>query len=99
MDIYVPLDGVKLTTNERMEALSSFMFITETRDGRVKTRKCAVGSKQWKFEGYNKDDGILPTVSTDRVIMTSIIEVNDEHDIATMDLSGAFLHAKMMSTL
>jgi len=32
------------------------MFIVEKRDGRIKARICAVGSKQRTFDGYDKAD-------------------------------------------
>ena len=57
---YQPLDAIKLTKKERMEALSSLLFITEKKDGRIKSRKCAIGSKQRKFEGYDKAAGEAP---------------------------------------
>ena len=43
-----------------MKALSALMFIVEKRDGRIKARKCAVGSKQRTFGGYNKADWTPP---------------------------------------
>ena len=60
MGTYQPLDATKITKKERMEALSSLLFITERRDGRIKSRKCAIGSKQQKFEGYDKAAGSSP---------------------------------------
>ena len=52
------------------------MFIVEKRDGRIKARKCAVGSKQRTFEGYNKANWASPTVSTDGVLITSATEAH-----------------------
>ena len=40
------MDAYKLILKERAEALSSLIFITNKRDGIIKARKCAVGSKQ-----------------------------------------------------
>ena len=68
------------------------MFIVEKRDGRIKARKCAVGSKQRTFEGYNKADWASPTVSTDGVLITSAIEAHEGRHIATCDLPGAYLN-------
>ena len=56
MGTYVPLDADELTPEQKAKALSSLMFIVEKLDGRIKVRKCAVGSKQRTFEGYNKAD-------------------------------------------
>ena len=74
MGTYQPLDATKVTKKERMEASSSLLFITEKKDGRIKSRKCAIGSKQRKFEGYDKAAGSSPTVSTDGLIVTTDID-------------------------
>ena len=57
MGTYEPLDASELSRAERLKALSSFLFIVEKRDGRIKARKVVVGSKQRTFEGYNKSHG------------------------------------------
>ena len=69
------------------------MFIVEKRDGRVKARKFAVGSKQRTFPGYVKSDWSSLMVTTDWVIITSTIEAHEGHGVAVADLSNAFLHA------
>ena len=56
MGTFVPLDAGELTPEKKAKALSSLMFIVGKRDGRIKARKCAVGSKQRTFEGYSEAD-------------------------------------------
>jgi hypothetical protein len=92
MGTYVPLEAGKLTPEMKKRALSALMFIVEKRDGRVKARKCAVGSKQRTFEEYDKHASTSPTVSTGGVFITSAIEAHEERDVATFDVPGAFLH-------
>jgi hypothetical protein len=92
MGTYVPLDPKKMTRKEKVEALASLVFITEKRDGRVKTRQCAVGSKQRTYEGYNKADNASPTCSTDSVILTSVMDAHEGQDVATADMPGTYLH-------
>ena len=92
MGTYVPLNAGELSPEQKAKALSSLMFIVEKRDGRVKARKCAVGSKQRTFEGYNKADWASPTVSTDGVLITSAIEAHEGRHVATCDLPGAYLN-------
>ena len=70
MDVYVPMDPKELLYEERAKALSAMLFITEKRDGRIKARKCAVGSKQRTYEGYENSDGTAPTVTKDAVLIT-----------------------------
>ena len=88
------MNATKLTKKERMEALSSLLFITEKRDGRIKSKKCAIGSKQRKFEGYDKAAGSSPTISTDGLIVTTAIYAHKGRDVATIDIPTAFPHAK-----
>ena len=60
MGTYEPLDTSKLTREEKRDAFESLLFITEKKDGRVKGRKCAIGSKQRTYDGYDKSAGSSP---------------------------------------
>ena len=44
---------------------------------------------------YEKIDASSPTVRTESVILTSIIDASEEREIAVYDIPGAFLHAKL----
>ena len=66
-DTYVPLHAKDLTWEEKQMALESLFLLTEKRDGRIKGRKVAVGSKQRTYDGYDKSDGSSPTVTTDSI--------------------------------
>ena len=90
---YVPVMQKDVTREEKIKALYALMFIVEKRDGRVKARKVAVGSKQRTFPGYVKSEWSSPTVTTDGVIITSTIEAHEGRDVATADLPNAYLHA------
>ena len=92
METYTPLDPTSLSGHEKKQALNALLFLTEKRDGTIKARKCADGSKQRFNEGYVKSDGSAPTVSTDSVMITCAIEASNHCDVATIDLPGAFLH-------
>ena len=70
------------------------MFIVEKRNGVVKARTCAVGSKQRTFPGYVKSEWASPTVSTDGVIITSTIEAHEGRDVSVIGLPNAFLNAE-----
>ena len=90
---YVPQEAKLLSRAERVKALSALMFIVEKRNGDIVARKCAVGSKQRTFPGYVKSEWASPTVSTDGVIITSMIEAHQGRAIAVADLPNAFLNA------
>jgi len=75
-----------------VKALLTLVFIDEKRNGVIKARKCAVDSKQWTFPGYVKSEWASPTVSTDGVIITSMIEAHQGRTLAVVDLPNAFLN-------
>ena len=76
-----------------MKVLLALMFIVEKRNGEIKVRKCAARSKQSTFPGYVKSECASPTVSTDGVIITSVIEAHQGRAIAIADLPNAFINA------
>ena len=63
MDKYEPVHKSDLTLEDSKKALASLMFITKKRNGDIKSRKDADGSKQRTYDGYDKSDGSLPTTA------------------------------------
>ena len=93
MGTYEPLDVSKLTRDEKRDALESLLFITEKRDGWIKSRKCAMGNKQRTYDGYDKSVGSSPTVTTKGLILTCGVDAFEGWKIAIVDVGTAFLHA------
>jgi len=83
-----------LTSEERRAALEAVNLITEKRDGRIKGRTCADGSKQKRYL-RDGEDYASPTVSLEALIATLVIDAYEERDVATFDVPGAYLHAEM----
>ena len=79
---------------DRRKALASLMFITEKRNGDIKARKVADGSKQQTYNGYDKSDGLLQTVSTESIFLTGVVDAHEKRAIAILDIANAFLHAE-----
>ena len=69
------------------------MFLTEKRDGHTKSCVYANGSSQRRRKGYKKEDSALPTVATDSVFITGIIEAHERRKVVCYDIPDAFLHA------
>jgi hypothetical protein len=91
MDVFHPVARELLTKEERTKALSSLMFLKEMRDQSVKACMCADG---WKQRGdWTKQETTLPTISTEAVFITAVIDPHEECDVACFDILGAFLHA------
>ena len=53
------------------------LFITKKRNGDIKARKVADGSKQRSYDGYGKSDGSSPTVATDSIFLTGVVDVKE----------------------
>ena len=66
-----PVDVKNVTSLERKRALESLIFLTEKRDGTIKSRQCANGSIQ--REWMSKENTASPTVSLPAVTLTCII--------------------------
>ena len=94
MDTYDSIMKSLLTIEYRRKSLPSLMFITEKRNGDIKARKVADDSKQRTYNGYDKSDGSFPTVSTDSIFLTGVVDAREKRAIAIPDIANAFLHAE-----
>ena len=86
-----------LTEEQRKAIIPSHMFLKEkfksTGDfEKLKARLVGGGNKQNKDE---YDDVSSPTVHTSSAFMIAAIAAAEERTVATMDITGAYLHAKM----
>jgi hypothetical protein len=67
--------------------------VKEKRCGRIKGRTVADGRPQRDL--YTKDETSSPTVSTDALMLSLLIDAHEHRDVATADVAGAYLHAEM----
>ena len=65
--------------------------MTEKRNGDIKARKVADGSKQRTYDGYDKSDGSSPTVVTESIFMTRVVDAKERRHMAALDTTNAFL--------
>ena len=56
-ETYVPLKASDLSWEEKKKALESLIFVTKKRNGDIKARKVADGSKQRMYDGQRKETG------------------------------------------
>jgi hypothetical protein len=80
-----------LTYVEKKKALFSLMFLKENRDSSIKARMCADGHKQ-KDGTWANQDTTSPTVATESVFITAVIDTHKGRDVACFNIPGAFLH-------
>ena len=92
-DCFYPIHPDKLSPSERKKVLESLIFLVEKRDGRIKARTCANGSVQRVY--MDKEDAASPTVSTEAIVLTAVIDAMEGRDVATVDLPNAFIQTKV----
>jgi hypothetical protein len=69
------------------------MYLKEKRCGRIKARGCADGRKQRLYK--DKSETSSPTVMTQSVFLTSVIDAMERRNVMTIDVPGAFMHSDM----
>jgi hypothetical protein len=93
LGVFLAQDGNKLTRKEKRGALLAINFIKEKRCDKIKGRTIADGRPQREL--YMKEETSSPTVSTDALMMSILIDAKESRDVATADVAGAYLHAEM----
>ena len=90
------IDPKGLKETESKKALESLIFLVEKKSGVIKSRHCANGSKQRNW----MDDGEVssPTVLTESVMLTAILEAKEGRDVATVDIPNAFIQTEVEET-
>ncbi|MCK7499178.1 MAG: hypothetical protein MZW92_58370 [Comamonadaceae bacterium] len=69
------------------------MFLKRKRCGKIKGRGCADGRKQRAYTAH--EDAASPTVATESVFLTTVIDALEGRDVAVLDIPGAFMQADM----
>ncbi len=95
--VMTPVLASSLTKEQRLAALAYLMFLKRKRCGKVKARGCADGRKQRKY--IRPEDAASPTVSTEAIFMTALIDAYEKREVAVMDVPGAFMQADMDETV
>jgi hypothetical protein len=93
LGVFLAQDSTKLTVSEKKGALRAITVIKEKRCGKIKGRTVADGRPQRSM--YTKEETSSPTVSTDALMMSLLIDAKERRDVATADVAGAYLHADM----
>ena len=92
-DTFQPTHYRDLSEQERKMLLESHMFIKQKRDGKIKARTVAGGNKQRDF--ISKEDSSSPTVATEAVLLTCIIDAEEGRDVAVIDIPNAFIQTRI----
>ena len=65
------------------------MFLKEKQDGKIKGRTVAGGNKQRDY--ISKEDASSPTIATELVLLSCIIDAEEGRDVAVVDIPNAFV--------
>jgi hypothetical protein len=93
LSVFEGLDPTTLTKAQRREALRAINLIKEKGCGKLKGRTVTDGRPQRTL--YEKSETASPTVSTDSLMLSILIDVHEKRDVATADVAGAYLKADM----
>jgi hypothetical protein len=89
-DVIKPVARKDLTHEQKKRALNYLMYLKQKRCGRIKARGCADGRKQREYK--TKEETSSPTVSTEAVFLTAVINAQERRQVMTIDIPGAFMH-------
>ena len=88
-----PVNQKDLTPAQKKEALGYLMFLKKKRSGTVKGRGCADGRKQRAY--ITKEESTSPTISTEAVFLTAVVDAWENRKVAVLDVPGAFMQVDM----
>jgi hypothetical protein len=91
--VYEALDSRFLMAEQRKGALRVINLIKEKQNGTLRGRTVADGSVQRSL--YDKSETASPTVASDALLLSIIIDAYEKRDVATADVVGAYLKAYM----
>jgi Reverse transcriptase (RNA-dependent DNA polymerase) len=90
---FEPLHWRQLSDIQRKTVLESHMFLKQKRDGKIKGRTVAGGNKQRDY--ISKEDASSPTVTTESVLLSCIIDAQEGRDVAVIDIPNAFIQTRI----
>ena len=86
---FEPMHWKELSETQRKTVLESHMFLKEKCDGKIKGRAVAGGNKQHNY--ISKEDASSPTVTTKSVLLTCIIDAQEERDVTVINIPNGFI--------
>ena len=69
------------------------MFLKKKRCGKIKGRGCADGRKQRAY--ITKEQSTSPTISTEAVFLTALVDAWENRKVAVLNVPGAFMQVDM----
>jgi hypothetical protein len=88
-----PKHWSKLLKTQHQTVLELHMFLKEKRDGSLKGRTVAGGNKQRDY--ISKEDASSPTVPTEAILLSCIIDAKEGRDVAVINIPNAFIQMRV----
>jgi hypothetical protein len=86
---FKPVHWSELSDKQRAMVLKSHMFMKQKQTGEIKGKTVAGGNKQKGF--IDKEDASSPTVATESVVLTSVIDAKEDRESAVVNVPNAFI--------
>jgi hypothetical protein len=91
--VFEPINVNELSSIEKHRAMKSLIFQSEKCDGSTKGSTCANGSTQRHY--MERDETASPTVITESIILTSIIDAKERRDVITVEIPITFVQTEI----
>jgi hypothetical protein len=92
-NIFKPNHWRELSKVQRQTVLESHVFLKQKRDRKIKGTTLAGGNKQRDY--ISKEDASSPTVTAESVLLSCIIDAEEERDVAVVDIPNAFVQTRV----
>ena len=93
MDVIDTIKAAKLTRAEKKASIEYLMFLKQNRCGIIKVRGCANRRKQRMY--MYKEDTRSPTVATEGLFLSCVIDAKEGRYVTTTDIPGGFMQTEM----
>lgn len=93
LNVFEGQGAKKLTKQQEQAALQAISAIKEKHCGKIKG--CTVADRRAQRSLYTKEETASPTVYTDALMLSLMIDAKEGRDVATADVTGAYLHADL----
>jgi hypothetical protein len=90
---FKPKHWRELSQVQQHTVLESRMFLKQKQDGKIKGRTVAGGNNQRDY--ISKEDASSPTVTTESVLLSCIIDAKEERYVTLVDIPNAFVRTRV----
>ena len=93
LEVFKLIVSMKLTEQQKKDALELITVVKEKICGTLKGRVCANGNKHKRY--IPKEESASPVVSLESLLLSLLIDAKEKRDTATADVAGEFLKELM----